>query len=357
VAAALIAGGCSSHRSRALSSPGLTLSLPSGWHGVEGPGQLQAADFPLSSSVLSSAARAHVERGHVHLIVWDNGPAITNLGRNQSSASGPLRFRQGDLSTAIEGFPLDHAFAFREINFRGELLEVVADLGPKPLAPGRLREANRVLASLSVTPPRVIRPRGGILERDGVALRLLPGWDGWIEVPASHIAANFVFVANRGATRVVLSDEHPVFPEHQAGLPLRLSRYSDGQGHRLALVDGHGIEASATFSSESGFAEAERLLATLRIDPQPWTLSLCDFSLRVPGLWKAGVRRRGGCYLVVTLRADGMRAVLQELRPSERGTGRVITRAGRRFLVQVTPSDRRAAADAVVETLRAKPRG
>src|SRR5205807_9783081 len=95
---AAFAAGCSGGQSRSLGGYGISLSLPHGWYGLSAPGQLQAADFPLSRSVLSSAERARVRRGHVHVIVWDYGPAVSYLAHNNPPTRPPLTFRRRDLS-------------------------------------------------------------------------------------------------------------------------------------------------------------------------------------------------------------------------------------------------------------------
>src|SRR5207302_2651037 len=64
------AGSASARPAGTLDGYGLSVTLAGGWHGLAGPGQLQAADFPLARDVLDSAERAHVPRGRVHLIVW-----------------------------------------------------------------------------------------------------------------------------------------------------------------------------------------------------------------------------------------------------------------------------------------------
>jgi hypothetical protein len=132
---------------------GISLTLPRGWHGLAAPGQLQAADFPLPRSVLGSAERARVPRGHVHLIVWDYGPSVPYLVANFPPARAPLTLRRRELSSApVEGFAASDAYAVRSVAIGGELVEVVADLGPKPLAATSLTRVNRLLATLRCSP-------------------------------------------------------------------------------------------------------------------------------------------------------------------------------------------------------------
>ena len=261
----LLAVGCSGSHSRALGGYGISLSLPHGWYGLSAPGQLQAADFPLARSALSSAQRARVRRGHVHVIVWDYGPAISYLAGNHSPVKGPLVFRRRDVSGPFEGFPFDHAFASRSVNLGGELLEVLADLGPKPVGATRLRDANRVVASLKVSPTQVVLPRSGVLSRDGVSLRLLPGWNGRIDVPASRFAVRFVLRARRGNTRVALLELPRSVRGKQLGLPVALKPVTSRFARRVFSTGGRSFDISAVFTSPRGLEQANRLLAGLRL--------------------------------------------------------------------------------------------
>jgi hypothetical protein len=72
-------GSASARPASTLDGYGVSVTLASGWHGLADPGQLQAADFPLARAVLDSPERAHVPRGHIHLIVWDYGSAVPYL--------------------------------------------------------------------------------------------------------------------------------------------------------------------------------------------------------------------------------------------------------------------------------------
>lgn len=64
-------GSANARPATTLDGYGLSVTLARGWHGLANPGQLQAADFPLARDALDSPERAHVPRGHLHLIVWD----------------------------------------------------------------------------------------------------------------------------------------------------------------------------------------------------------------------------------------------------------------------------------------------
>ena len=262
---AALAVGCSGSHARTLGGYGISISLPHGWYGVAAPGQLQAADFPLSRSVLSSAERAHVRRGHVHVIVWDYGPAVSYLARHNPPARPPLVFRRRDLSGPFEGFPFDHAFAIRSANLDGEIVEVLADLGPKPLAAARLWDANRIASSLVVRPARVLHAHEGVLARDGVSLRLPPGWSGRIEIPPSAYFVRFVLRARHGHTRLALLElAHPVGAK-RVGLPLILVRRTKTFARSVVMAAGRTFDASAVSPSPAGLADAQRVLSRLRV--------------------------------------------------------------------------------------------
>src|SRR5207245_6847266 len=86
--------------------------------------------------------------GHVHLIVWDYGPSVPYLP-NFRRARTPLRSRRDLTAGPLEGFPAGDAYAVRTVTMGGEMLELVADLGPKPFASARLRSVNAVLRATS----------------------------------------------------------------------------------------------------------------------------------------------------------------------------------------------------------------
>ncbi len=264
-AAALLAAGCSSNHERTLSGSGLSLSLPSGWYGVAGRGQLQAANFPLARSVLGSAERAHVRRGHVHLIIWGYGPVVPYLAGGGPGLRGPATLRGRDLTGPFEGFPGDHAFAERSLTVNGQALQALADLGPKPADPARLREVNRVLRTLEVASSRIVRPHGRMLTAKGVSLPLLPGWSGRIEIPAATFAASLVVRARRGSTRLTLLELPPSLRSRRLQLPVALQRVGAHFGRRVFSTGGRNFDVSAVFTSPRGLTAANRLVAGLRL--------------------------------------------------------------------------------------------
>ena len=249
-AVAFLVSACSGSHGRTLGSPGVTLSLPHGWYGVSAPGQLQAADFPLARRVLASAERARVPRGHVHLILWDYGPAVPHLAGSQPNLRGPLVLL--GMSGPFEGFPEGDAFAGRSATVNGEVLQVLADLGPKPVAPERLRDVNRVLRSLRVPAPRTVGPHDGLLAADGVSLRLPAGWSGRIEIPRAKFATRLVVRARYGGTRVTLLELPRSFRGRQLALPVTLKRFTGNFARRVFSTHGRSFDVSAVFASPSG---------------------------------------------------------------------------------------------------------
>ena len=353
--------GASAGSNRTLRGHGLTISVTAGWHGLVGPGGMQVADFPLPRRARSSAGLVRMRRGHVHLIVSNGGPWVPYLPAFHP-ARAPLGLRKRDLlQGGMEGFDGQDTFARRDVRLGGDLLDVLADLGPKPHVASALRKVNAVLASLRVLPPRVLRPRNGRLAADGISARLLRGWSGRIEIPAQRYGSRLVLRAARGDVRVDLLELTEIEPGH-ADLPIVLTRRDVLQhssppiARRVFFTGGRNFDLSATAPSAGDLREANRFLATLRVAPRAWTFKSCDLSLRLPGTWHVAVRPRNGCYPVLKLRRPHTLAVLTELRPGERASGRILERAGRRFHVEVRPSSARAAAYAVLASLRARPR-
>ena len=260
---ALPAAGCSGGHDQTLGGPGITLSLPHGWYGVSAPGQLQAADFPLSRRVLASAERAHVRRGHLHLVLWDYGPQVPGLAGDHPNLRGPLVLRP--VARPFEGFPQGHAYAERAATINGEVLQALADLGPKSGAAKRLRDANRVLRTLHVPSPRVLRPHHGLLSAAGLSLRLLPGWKGRIEIPATKFATRLVLRARSGQTHLTLLELPRSFHGQQVSFPVTLRRFSPHFARRVFSIRGRSFDISAVFASGSGLEQANRLLAGLKL--------------------------------------------------------------------------------------------
>lgn len=355
--------GCSGDHARKVGGYGLELTLPRGWYGIAGPGQLQAADFTLGREVLGSFGRADVRRGHVHLVVWDYGPVVPFLSRSFGPTRRPLTLRREDLlAGGMEGFPANRVLARRDFRLNGEQLEAIADLGPEPMAPGQLARANSILAALQVRPPRVIQAHAGRLEYDGLGVRLAAGWHGRIEIPANR-QTRLVLRASRGGTRLVLLELPRSFDFHSRPLRLPVSfgirdllRGVGPVGRRTFTANGRNLDVSVAFASRADLARANRLLATLTVAPRPWKFRSCDLTLRLPGTWTAGIRRRGDCYSVMTLRSAGLTVVLTDLRPGERAHGMTLRRAGRRVQVAVVPRTRAGEAEDVLKGLRVRPR-
>jgi hypothetical protein len=338
---------------RTLRGQGMTLSLPVGWHGLVGPGGVQAADFVLGSRVRTSASLARVTRGHVHLMLTNGGPWVPYLPQYRR-ARAPLVLRRRDLLPGgLEGFAGNDLFARREVLLGGDMVELLADLGPKPHIASALRKVNAVLSTLRVPPLRVLKPLNGRLAADGVSLRLLDGWSGRIEIPSHRYGARVALRARRGRTRVDLLELGPAGLGRHLDLPIVLQ----GSGpivRRIFSTGGRSFDLSVTAHSQGALDEANRLLATLGVVPRPWTFRCCSLSLRLPGNWGAALKPRN--YPVLRLYGPGIRVVLAELKPHEYASGRILRRRGRRFRVEVTPASARAKADTVLATLRVMPR-
>jgi hypothetical protein len=261
--AAVLVTACSGSHGKTLGGPGVSLTLPKGWYGVSGPGQLQAADFPLTRSVLASAERAHVRRGHVHVIVWDYGPKVPYLAGGHPSLRGPLVLR--GMSGPFEGFPLGHAFAGRSATVNGEVLQVLVDLGPKPVAATRLRDVNRVLRTLRVPAPRIVRPHDGVLRSDGISLWLPSGWRGRIEIPRSRFATRLVLRARNDDTHLTLLELPRSFRGQELRLPVTLRPVNAHFARRVFSTSGRSFDVSAVYSSPGGLEQANRLISGLRL--------------------------------------------------------------------------------------------
>lgn len=353
--------GAQAAAGRTLRSRGLTLSLPAGWHGLVTPGGLQAADFPLARRVRLSAGLVRVRRGHVHLMVANGGPSVPYLPFYRP-ARPPLSFTRRDVRwEAFEGFHADY-FARRDVTIDGEMLDLLADLGPRPLSRSALRKANAVLATLDVPAPHVIRPRNRRVTSDGVSVSLLPGWSGHAEIPAGRFGARTVLRLARGRVRVTLLELTGAPTAAHLDLPLVLTgrnvlrHRSPPVARRVFSTSGRSFDLSVTVPSTGALGEANRLLATLRVVPRPWRFESCNLTLRVPGTWRVAVRPRSGCYPILDLRGPGVLVVLRELRAGDHAGRRILRRNGRRFRVEVTPVSARAKAEAVLSTLRVRAR-
>lgn len=351
--------GASASSGRTLRGEGLTLSLPAGWRGLVGGGGVQAADFPLVPRVRNSANLVRVRHGHVHVIVSNYGPWVPYLSDFRRARS-PLAFGRRDVKWAeFEGFRADY-FVHSDVLLGGDMLDVLADLGPKPLAPSALRKVNALLSTLHVLPSRVVPPRHRRLAADGVAVRLLPGWSGRMEIPAERYGARLVLRATRGAVHVtVLEYAESYASGRHLALPVVLTRRDILRRPPKLLArlvfsnGGRSFDVTATARTPRDLRTANSLLATLTVALLPWTFRCCNLALRLPGSWRAALRPRR--YPVIKLRGPGLLVILTELRPGERATGRILRKASRRFRVEVTPASARAAADRVLATLRIRP--
>ena len=357
---ALLAGGWASSPTRhELAGPGLSLRLPSGWHGVAAPGQLQAANFPLDSRALSSPELARVSRGRIHLIVWDYGRSVPYLAGNFTPIRLPLVLSPRDLSGGpLEGFSWRDRYAVRSVVVGGEQLEIVADLGPKPLAASSFARVNRVLATLRVQAPRIVGAHAGRLGFDGVALGLPPGWSGRIEIPSDPSAGQFVLRADHGGVHLVLLQLAGGAGAH-ADLPIVLAAKNVFRhrglisARRVFATAGRSFDLSVALPSLAAVGEVNRMLRTLTATPRPWTFRSCELTLRLPGTWRAAVNPRSGCYPIITLYGPRLRVVLTELRLGQRVTRGVLVRSGRRFAVDVQPAAATRMADRLLASLQA----
>ncbi|MFZ0342491.1 MAG: hypothetical protein WAL31_09175, partial [Gaiellaceae bacterium] len=274
-------GSASADSGRTLRGDGMTLSLPAGWHGLAGPAGFQAADFPLPPRARSSADLVRVPRGHVHLIVWNYGPWDEYLPHVRPTPT-PLVLRRRNLGGPFEGFPTRDAFALRTARVGGDMLEILADLGPKPFTEPALRKANAALTTLHVLPPRLLRPRGGRLAADGVAVRRLPGWSGHVEIPAERYGARLVLRAAHGDVHVELLEIPAADPAPHLDLPIAFaSRQTFRRGpllyaHRAFSTGGRSFELSVAVPSTGELRVANRFLATLTVEPRPWTFRSCN---------------------------------------------------------------------------------
>jgi hypothetical protein len=200
----------------------------------------------------------------VHLIIWDYGPAVPYLAGGPV-LRGPLLLRGRDVTGPFEGFPSGHAFAERSLTLNGEALEALADLGPKPVGRARLQAVNHVLRTLRVASSRAVRAHGGLLAAKGVSLRLLAGWRGGIEIPSATFAASLVVRARRASTRLTLLELPRSFRGPPLRLPVTLKRAGAHFGRRVFSTGGRSFDVSAVFASPGGLADANRLLAGLRV--------------------------------------------------------------------------------------------
>lgn len=358
----VVAAGAGTSPARTVGGDGLTLSLPKGWYALVGGGVVQAADFPLPRRARLSESLARVPRGKVHLMISNGGPWVPYLPNFRPTRAPLVLGRRDLLPGGMEGFAGNDRFARLDAKVDGDMIDVLADLGPKPHLASALRTANAVLATLGVPPPRVLRARIGRLAADGVAVRLPPGWSGRMEIPPDRYGARLVLRAAHGDVHLTLLELTGAPAGDHLGLPIVLEQRnvllhsSPPLARRVFSTGGRSFDLSVTVPAAGDLQAANRFLATLRVAPRSWTFHSCDLTLRVPGTWRVAVRPRNGCYPVLKLRGPGVLVALTELRAGEQASGIVLQRSGRRFQVAVIPASARPRANAVLATLRADPR-
>jgi hypothetical protein len=178
---------------------------------------------------------------------------------------GPPAFRRSDLGGPFEGFPSGHLYASRSVTYKGEALEVLVDLGPKPVGRSELAAVNRILASLQVAAPRVVEPARGVLAAEGISLRLPSAWSGHIEIPFSRSAVRLVLRARARGVRVTLLELPRSFRSQLLALPVTLKRSGPGFARRVFSTGGRSFDVSAVYSSPKGLERANRLVAGLEV--------------------------------------------------------------------------------------------
>ena len=283
---------------------------------------LQAADFPLTGAVLDSPERAHVParpRSPDRLGLRPRSPLPRLPAGSGAPRARPARPHPGGNEVA------GRCFAVRSVLLGGEQLEILADLGPKPLAANSLQKLNQVLGALRVQPPRSSAPPWPPrLRWDRIALtsRMVET----VEIPANQAGAQLTLRAQHGDIYLVLlqlagaQDRHADMPITLAGKDI-LHRHSTAIARRVFSTGGRSFDLSVTVPTPDDLAQANRLLETLTAEPRPWTFQSCDLSLSLPGTWRAAINPRSGCYRVVTLSAPGVLVVLTELQQTNAPPG------------------------------------
>jgi hypothetical protein len=129
-----------------LTGDGVRLRLPGGWHGRTtsegGVLILQAANFLLAAHDRGQDPIKAMTRGQVVVIVSDGGPAIPVSPSPMIGASDFLHDGR---------VPVGQALAEKAVRTHGRIFYISALFGARPPAPSLLRQANQLLASLTVT--------------------------------------------------------------------------------------------------------------------------------------------------------------------------------------------------------------
>src|SRR3954447_24742235 len=138
------------------SGHGTSIRLPDGWTGViykrrGGLPVLHAASFKLPPVDGDDGATRAVPRMHaddVLLVILQGEPKFAGYPRGRL----PIQLRSSDFAAPVEGMPLSHAFARVDFTYRRRGYDLWVEFGSKPARANVVRKANRVLASLRLTP-------------------------------------------------------------------------------------------------------------------------------------------------------------------------------------------------------------
>ena len=161
-AATLVATGAlaASSSGRELSGYGVRISLPAGWDAqLRSQGQpspdypyLVLGNFklPVRDNDVGTSAVRRMRARHVRILLFEVGNAPGTGGFRVAAL--PLRIRRPDFTSAPQGIPPQHAFARRRFAAGGRSFVLWGNFGARPAPPTIVAAANRVLASLRITP-------------------------------------------------------------------------------------------------------------------------------------------------------------------------------------------------------------